>query len=467
MTMQTNALNQNLTLPHNINIEKALLSALMNIEGSFDKVAGVLESDDFYGDRHKYIFSCIEHLATANQPYDSLSVFESLSRQELLALTGGEQYLMEIEQNVGTMFHLENYAEKVKELSTYRKLINTANQMLEMSYRPKERTLAEILDSAESQLFSINESLNKREGKQGLKEGHTVIQEVMDYITEMQARGVGALVGLDTSFDELNNKTQGLQKGHLLILAARPGMGKTTLALNLVQSVLNQQMPVVMFSMEMTASEIVLRLLSAWGGIPLSHIQTGNLTPDDWAYFNNGVGHLLQSHLYIDDRNGLTPSEVRSVCRKLSKRHEKTGIGLIVVDYLQLMQVPSKAANKVQEVAEISRSLKALAREMDCPVLALSQLSRDAEKRPNKRPMASDLRESGSIEQDADLILFIYRDELYNPDRSDNKGLADIIIEKNRHGARGKITLGFEGQYSRFKNLMHAIPDSYGEEGGE
>lgn len=460
----TPALSKDLELPHNIPIEQAVLSALMNMENSFDKVAGVLDAEDFYGERHKHIFRTIAHLAATSQPYDSLTVFESLARQELLAVSGGESYLMQIEQSTGTMFNLENYAEKVKELSTYRKLITTANQMLEMAYRPKERTLNEIMDSAESQIFAINESLHKREGKQGVKDGLTMVQEVNDYLISMSAKGIGALVGLDTSFEELNNKIQGLQKGHLLILAARPGMGKTTFALNLVQSVLQQDQPVVMFSMEMTSTEIVLRMLSAWGRVPLSKLLTGDLTENEWGLTQNGIGNLTHKKIYIDDRNGLTPSEVRSVCRKLSKLNPETGLGLIVVDYLQLMQVPSKSANKVQEVAEISRSLKALAREMDCPVLALSQLSRDVEKRPNKRPLASDLRESGSIEQDADLIMFIYRDEVYYKEKSDNKGVAEIIIEKNRHGATGKVMLNFEGNYSRFTNLMHAIPDSYGED---
>lgn len=460
----TNGLSKEMELPHNISIEQALLSALMSAEDSYERIVSIIGADDFYGERHKHIFRCIEHLALASQPYDSLTVYDSLMRQDLLSAVGGEQYLMQIEQSTGTAFNLENYAERIRELSAYRKLIASANQILEMAYHPKSRALSDILDNAESQIFAINETINRRQGKQGIKEGPTVVQEVVDYLSVIKARGAGALIGLDTSFEEMNQRLQGLQKGHLIILAARPGMGKTTLALNLAQSVLTQNFPVVMFSMEMKATEIAMRLLSSWGGINHGRLQSADLTPEEWNRLQSGMTHLTTSKLYIDDRNDLSPSEIRSVCRKIAKINQQTGIGLVVVDYLQLMKVPGKEANRVLEIGEISRSLKALAREMDCPVLALSQLSRDVEKRPNKRPMASDLRESGAIEQDADLILFIYRDEIANPEKKDNhKGLAEIIIEKNRHGARGKLILGFEGQFSRFTNVIRDVAAGYDE----
>lgn len=461
MTTATPALSKDLELPHNILIEQALLSALMTVEDSYDKISDLLVAEDFYGERHKHIFACIQFLAGASQPYDSLSVFESLSRQDLLGAVGGENYLMQIEQSVGTAFNLENYAQKIKELSIYRKLIASANQILQLAYHPKTRPLSEIVDIAESQIFAINESLNKREGKQGVKDGRMVVQEVVNYLNQLQARG-NELIGLDTSFDGLNNKIKGLQKGHLIILAARPGMGKTTFALNLAQSVLQQNLPVVFFSMEMDATSIIIRLLSAWGAIDHGHLQTAQMSPEEWAKFNNGVMHLMHSQLYIDDRNDLPPSEIRSVCRKIAKNHD-SGLGLIVVDYLQLMKVPGKEGNRVLEIGEISRSLKALAREMDCPVIALSQLSRDVEKRPDRRPIPSDLRESGAIEQDADVIMFIYRDEVYNDKNTKSKGLAEIIVGKNRHGPRGTVMLNFEGRFSRFGNLMHPIPEGYDE----
>lgn len=447
--------------PHNIAIEQALLASLMNIEDAYDKVSDVINADDFYGERHKHIFRCISHLAGVNQPYDTLSVHDSLSRQDLLQAAGGEHYLMQLEKSPTTLFNLTAHAERVRELSAYRRLIAAANSMLGMAYHPKNQSVGDILDSAEAQIFAINESFNQRQGRQGVKEGRAVVKNVVDYLQELSARGPGSLIGLDTSFEELNNKTQGLKKGDLIILAARPAMGKTTFAINLAQSVLHQNLPVVMFSMEMSAESIVMRLLSAWGGINAGNLSTGQMSPDEWARFSNGVTHLANAKLYIDDRNNLPPSEVRSVCRRIAKDHAGTGLGLVIVDYLQLMRVPGMENNRVLEVGEISRSLKALAREMDCPVIALSQLNRDLEKRPNKRPVASDIRESGSVEQDADLILFIYRDEVYNKERSDNKGLAEIIIGKNRNGPIGTVPLQFEGQFTRFSNLMHTIPDSY------
>lgn len=449
-----------LTPPHNLAIEQALLASLMNIEEAYDNVADVVSADDFYSDRHRHIFNCIAHLSNIHQPYDVLTVHDALAKQDLLKAVGGESYLMEIEQSPGTMFNMVFYAEKVRELATYRKLISAANNMLNMAYYPKKQSISEILDKAEADIFAINEAQNNRQGRQGVKAGSTVVQNVVDMLMELQGREAGALLGLDTSFEELNNKTQGLQKGDLIILAARPSMGKTTLAINLAQSVLLQQLPVVVFSMEMSAESIMMRLLSAWGGINQSSLRSGQMNPDEWARFNNGVTHLVNAKLYIDDRNNLPPSEVRSVCRKIAKNYE-TGLGLVVVDYLQLMKVPGMENNRVGEISEISRSLKALAREMNCPVIALSQLSRKVEERPNKRPIMSDLRESGAIEQDADIIMFIYRDEVYNKERSDNKGLAEVIIGKNRNGPIGAVPLAFEGQFTRFSNLMHAVPDSY------
>ncbi len=462
MLAENSALSDKLGLepPHNIAIEQALLASLMNIEDAFDHVADVVSRDDFYNERHRHIFACIAHLASINQPYDVLTVHDALAKQDLLKVAGGESYLIEIEQSVATMFNLVFYAERVRELSTYRKLISAANNILNMAYHPKKQSVSEILDSAEAQIFAINEAQNNRKGRQGVKDGVEIVQNVIDTLNALKDREHGALLGLDTSFEELNNKTQGLQGGSLIVLAARPSMGKTSFAINLAQSVLTQNLPVVIFSMEMSSEDIMMRLLSAWGGIHQGNLRSGHMNADEWTRFNNGITHIINSKLYIDDRNNLPPSEVRSVCRKLAKAHEG-GLGLIVVDYLQLMRVPGMENNRVNEIGEISRSLKALAREMNCPVIALSQLNRSVETRPNKRPMMSDLRESGAIEQDADLILFIYRDEFYYPDRADNKGLAEIIIGKNRNGPVGKVILSFQGQFTRFDNPMMPIPDSY------
>lgn len=444
--------------PHNIAIEQALLTSLMNIEEAYDSVADIVSSDDFYGERHRHIFNCIAHLAHVGQPYDLLTVHDALAKQDLLKAAGGEAYLMQIEQSPATMFNLVAYAERVRELSTYRKLILAANNILSMAYHPKKQSISEILDIAEAQIFAINEDQNNRHGKQGVKNSDQIAQNVVALLQELQGREAGALLGLDTSFEELNNKIQGLQKGNLVILAARPAMGKTAFALNLAQSVLQQNLPVVIFSMEMSSEDIMMRMLSSWGSIHQGRLRSGQMEADEWARFNNGVTHLINSKLYIDDRNNLPPSEIRSVCRKIAKNYE-SGLGLVVVDYLQLMKVHGMENNRINEISEISRSLKALAREMSCPVLALSQLSRSPESRPNRRPMMSDLRESGAIEQDADIVMFIYRDEYYNKD-SKHKGLAEIIVQKNRNGPTGTIILTYEGHYTRFGNPT-AVPNDY------
>lgn len=450
--------------PHNIAIEQALLAALMNIEDSFDVVSDIISVDDFYGERHRHIFGVIGHLSTIHQPYDSLSVFEALERQELLEKAGGESYLMQIDKASGTMFNLPYYAQKVHELSTYRKLIKCGNSILDMAYHPKKKSLKDILDSAEAQIFAINESQRSRTGKQGVKPAYEVLDSVVKEINERLARGAGNLIGLPTFFEELDNKTQGLQKGHLVVLAARPAMGKTALSLNIAQSVLEQDLPVVFFSMEMSANDIAMRLISAWSGIIMGNVRSGQMNEDEWASFNNAVTRLTNSKLFIDDRNNTPPSEIRSVCRRIAKDNGGQ-LGLVVVDYLQLMKAPGFETNRVGEISEISRSLKSLARELDCPVLALAQLNRSLEQRPNKRPMMSDLRESGAIEQDADIILFIYRDEVYFPDKKDNKGVAEIIIGKNRSGAIGRVMLNFEGMYTRFSNPQMPVAENYDEQG--
>ena len=274
---------------------------------------------------------------------------------------------------------------------------------------------------------------------------------VIDKIQELKSNPDG-MIGLQTPFVELNNKTQGLQAGDLVIVAARPSMGKTTFAMNLAEGILfNEDLPVVVFSMEMPAESIVMRLLSSWGAINQTHLRSGQMNEDEWAKMMNAIQHLQSKHLYIDDSTALPPSELRSRCRRIAKNHDGK-LGAIIVDYLQLMKVPGLDGNRVGEISEISRSLKALARELECPVIALSQLNRSLENRPNKRPIMSDLRESGAIEQDADLIMFIYRDEVYN-ENSDHKGVAEIIIGKQRNGPIGTIRLGFEGQFTRFINL--------------
>lgn len=439
--------------PHNMDIERALLASLMSIDDAFEKIDGIVKAEDFYGDRHKHIFNAISHLARVNQPYDTLMVYDFLSQQNLLTVAGGEEYLMQINQSPATLFNLVSYAERVREFSVYRQLIKSANTMLNLAYHPKKQTIGEILDIVEADIFRINEDYSRGGGKQGVKRVDDILESVVLQLEEIKSRR-GELIGLRTPFEELNNKTQGLQRGDLIVLAARPSMGKTTFAMNLAQEILYQNLPVVMFSMEMPAESILMRMMSAFGSINQGHLRSATMNEDEWIRLSQAVTFFQNTHLYIDDRNNLPPSEVRSTCRRIAKNHPDTGLGMVIVDYLQLMKVPGMENNRVQEIGEISRSLKALARELNCPVVALSQLNRGLESRTDKRPMMADLRESGAIEQDADLIMFIYRDEVYYKDKADNKGFAEIIIGKQRNGPIGKIPLKFVGEYTRFDNLV-------------
>ncbi|WP_227430169.1 replicative DNA helicase [Psychrobacter sp. I-STPA6b] len=438
--------------PHNIDIEKALLASLMSIEESYDKIADIVTKDDFYAQRHQHIFAAITHLAMINEPYDTVMVHDWLEQQNLLKSAGGDGYLADIlSQSPGTLFNLTAYAQRVRELSTLRQLITTGNEMLSLAFNPKGQSISDILDQVESKIFAINEQHNKRAQQRGPTDVSSVITSVIEQIQTLKSNPDG-MIGLQTPFTELNNKTQGLQAGDLIIVAARPSMGKTTFAMNLAEGVLfNENLPVIVFSMEMPAESIVMRLLSSWGMIHQTHLRSGQMNEDEWAKLMSAISHLQEKYLYIDDSTALPPSEMRSRCRRIAKNHDGK-IGMIIVDYLQLMKVPSLDGNRVGEISEISRSLKALARELNCPVVALSQLNRSLENRPNKRPIMSDLRESGAIEQDADLITFIYRDEVYN-ENSDAKGIAEIIIGKQRNGPIGTVRLAFEGQYTRFTNL--------------
>lgn len=438
----------NLQPPHNMDIERALLASLMSIDESFDKIDGIITADDFYGDRHKKIFEAISHLCRVEQPYDTLMVFDYLAQQNLLEQAGGEAYLMQINQSPATLFNLVPYAEKVKEFSIYRKLIKSANNMLSLAYQPKKQSVNEILDLVEADIFKIGESYGNNTSKQGVRKSDEILVDVVDRLQQLKNQG-SMMLGLETPFLELNNKTQGLQNGDLIIVAARPSMGKTTFAMNLAETVLGLGKVVVMFSMEMPSEAILMRMISSLQQINQTNLRSANMSEDEWIRFASGVSFFQGFHLYIDDRNNLSPSEMRATCRRIAKNHAD-GIGMIVVDYLQLMKVPGMENNRVLEIGEISRSLKALAREMNCPVIALSQLNRGLEARTDKRPVMADLRESGAIEQDADLILFIYREEVYRKDEKSKRevaGQAELIIGKQRNGPIGKIPLQFIGRY--------------------
>lgn len=446
--------------PHNIEMERSLLASLMSINDSFANIEHLISAEDFYGERHKRIFEAISHLARVNEPYDSIMVHDYLSRVRQLTAAGGEEYLIAINQSTANFFNLINYAEKVREMSVYRQLISSANHMLNLAYHPKKQSVTEILDTIESDIFRIGESFARGTSKTGPQRIDDVLANVVTQLDEIRLRPEG-LVGLDTGFIGLNNKTLGFQNGNLIILAARPAMGKTALALNFAQSALMSNKSVVIFSMEMSAESIAMRMLAAWGSIDMRRIMSADMNEDEWGRFMNGVTLLQDKHLYIDDRSDLSPSEVRATCRRIAKNHPD-GLGFVLIDYMQLMRVPGMGENKVNEMGEISRSLKALARELNCPVVALSQLNRKVEERPNKRPLISDIRESGQIEQDADLILFVYRHHYYYPDKDDIKHLAELIIGKNRQGERGKVPLKFLGEYVRFEDLVPSdMPEDY------
>lgn len=433
-------------------MEQAVLAALMTVDSSWENVGDVLGEQDFYASRHRVIFQAIERLARSGSPYDAVLVHDWLLKEQQLEAAGGEAYLMQLmSESPSSFFNLPSYAEKVKELSTLRHMIQVSHGMLQNAYEPKGQSVSDILDQAETQIFSLAEQHHNRQNKAGPKSVSDVMPIVIDQI-DARAQSDSTLTGLSSGFVELDNKTCGMQPGDLIIVAARPSMGKTTFAMNLVESVLfNGKQPALVFSMEMPAEAIVTRLISSFGRIHHGHLRSGNLDPNEWTKLSSTVVHLDHTALYIDDSSALPPNELRARARRIAKQHEGK-LGCIMVDYLQLMKVPGMGDNRVGEISEISRSLKALAKEMNCPVIALSQLNRSLENRPNKRPVMSDLRESGAIEQDADLIMFIYRDEVYNKE-SKEPGIAEIIIGKQRNGPIGTVRLAFEGMYARFSDL--------------
>lgn len=440
------------TPPHNLAIEQAVLAALMTVAESFEQVSDVLNENDFYAARHKYIFRAIQQLVNESSPYDVVLVNDWLIKQNLLDAAGGEEYLMQLmADSPSSFYNLGTYATKIKEFSTLRNMIKVSTEILQSAYDTQGRSVSEILDLAETNIFSIAEQHNNNSKKTGPQTISSVVADVFDKLNELSTME-GNITGLSTGFIELDNKTSGMQAGDLIIVAARPSMGKTTFAMNLVESVLfNSDLPALVFSMEMPADSIAMRLISSYGKVHQGNLRSGKLDGEDWSKVTGTMLQLQEKNLYIDDSSALPPTELRARARRIAKQHDGK-IGCIMVDYLQLMKVPGMGDNRVGEISEISRSLKALAKEMNCPVIALSQLNRSLENRPNKRPVMSDLRESGAIEQDADLIMFIYRDEVYNKE-SKEAGTAEIIIGKQRNGPIGTVRLAFEGHYTRFSNL--------------
>ncbi|MCH4295748.1 replicative DNA helicase [Shewanella sp. 3B26] len=435
--------------PHSIEAEQSVLGGLMLDAEAWDKVAEAVVRDDFYSRSHRLIFSAMQRLVEQGQPLDLITVSEQLELNNELDDAGGFAYLGEIAKNTPSAGNIHSYAEIVRERAVVREMIRVAHEIADAGYNPEGRDSSALLDLAETKVFKIAEQrANANEGPEDIK---SILEKTVDKIEELYNNPHNGVTGVSSGFSDLDRMTAGFQSGDLVIVAARPSMGKTTFAMNLCEyAAMNEDKPVLIFSLEMPSEQIMMRMLASLGRVDQTKVRTGQLDDEDWARVSSTMGLMLeQGKMYIDDSSGLTPTEVRSRARRVAR--EWGGLSMIMVDYLQLMQVPALSDNRTLEIAEISRSLKALAKELEIPVIALSQLNRSLEQRADKRPVNSDLRESGSIEQDADLIMFIYRDEVYNNDSAD-KGTAEIIIGKQRNGPIGRVRLTFQGQFSRFDN---------------
>ncbi|MDR7345064.1 replicative DNA helicase [Pantoea alhagi] len=435
--------------PHSLEAEQSVLGGLMLDNERWDNVSERVVAEDFYSRPHRLIFSEMQRLLEASQPIDLITLSDSLEQRGELDMVGGFAYLAELSKNTPSAANINAYADIVRERAVVREMIAVANQIADAGYDPQGRSSEDLLDFAESNVFKIAEQrANKDDGPKNIEQ---ILEATVSRIESLYQKPHDGVTGVDTGYQDLNKKTAGLQGSDLIIVAARPSMGKTTFAMNLCENaaMLNEK-PVLIFSLEMPSEQIMMRMLASLSRVDQTRIRTGQLDDEDWARISGTMGILLEKkNIYIDDSSGLTPTEVRSRARRIFR--ENDGLSLIMIDYLQLMRVPSLSDNRTLEIAEISRSLKALAKELNVPVVALSQLNRSLEQRADKRPVNSDLRESGSIEQDADLIMFIYRDEVYH-ENSDLKGIAEIIIGKQRNGPIGTVRLTFNGQWSRFDN---------------
>lgn len=444
--------------PHSLEAEQAVLGGLMLDDAAWERVAELVTANDFYRTEHRLIFAAIERLVGDDQPLDVVTLGEWLEKIGDLEACGGLSYLGQLAEQTPGAANIRSYAEIVRERATLRELVKVSGGIADSAFNPQGRSSAELLDEAERQVFRIAEEQAK-ETSGGPRPIKPVLEDTIARIDQL-FESDGALTGLTSGFKDLDDMTSGWQPSDLVIVAGRPSMGKTAFAMNLVENALMAtDQAVLVFSMEMPADSIVMRMLSSIGRIDQTRIRSGNLEEDDWPRLTSAVQLLKDKPLYIDDTPALSPTEMRSRARRVA-RETQNNLGLVMVDYLQLMRAPGNSEGRTAEISEISRSLKGLAKELNCPVVALSQLNRSLEQRPNKRPVNSDLRESGAIEQDADVIAFIYRDEIYNEDSAD-KGIAEIIIGKQRNGPVGTVRLAFLGQYTKFEDL------AFGDYGGE
>jgi len=444
---------KNLKLPpHSVEAEQSLLGGLLIDNSALDQVADTISSKDFYRQDHRQIFIHIINLINSSNPADVITVAESLEKNSELTSAGGIAYLGSLAENMPSVANIRGYAKIIRDNSILRNLITVGSDIVEGAFLPKGKDAQQLLDEMEAKLFAIAESESNR---LGYKDFQAVIAQVVRDLEE-RGQNPGTVTGLSTGFTDLDNLTTGLHGGELIIVAGRPSMGKTALAMNIAEACgVDQNKAVAIFSMEMGSEQIVTRLLGAVSKVNQQKMRTGKMDDDDWAKIADGLGRLNEAPLFIDEGSALNSYELRARARRLHRSTEG-GLGLIVVDYIQLMSAlgGQQGENRATEISEISRSLKSLAKELNVPVVALSQLNRNVDSRPDKRPQMSDLRESGAIEQDADVIMFIYRDEVYNPESAD-KGIAEIILAKQRSGPIGTVKLTFVGEFTRFENYAN------------
>jgi len=436
--------------PHSIEAEQSVLGGLLLDNAAFEKLTDLVNEHDFYRHDHRLIWQHIARLINLSRPADVVTVNESLVSMNKAEEAGGLVYLNALAHNTPSAANIRRYAEIVRERSMLRKLVAVADDIADMAFNPQGKEARQLLDEAESRVFKI-----AQEGARnsvGFQEIQPLLSQVVERIDELYHREGGSdITGIPTGFTDLDRMTSGLQSGDLVIVAGRPSMGKTAFAMNIAEHVaIEQGLPVAVFSMEMGAVQLAMRMLGSVGMLDQHRMRTGKLQADDWPRVTHAVQRMQNAQLFIDETPGLTVVELRARARRLARQCGR--LDLIVIDYLQLMSASGAGENRATEISEISRSLKSLAKELACPIMALSQLNRSLEQRPNKRPIMSDLRESGAIEQDADLITFIYRDEVYNPDSPD-KGTAEIIIGKQRNGPIGTVRLTFQGSSTRFQNF--------------
>ncbi|MEO7496464.1 MAG: replicative DNA helicase [Massilia sp.] len=435
--------------PHSIEAEQSVIGGLLRDNAAWDRIADFMHADDFYRYDHRIIFEQLVRLINAGKAADVITVYEAVSQLGKADDVGGLQYLNAMAQNTPSAANIRRYAEIVRDRGILRKLITVADEISGNAFNPQGKEVKEMLDEAESKIFAIAEQGAR--GAQGWVAVQPLLTQVVERIDELYSRdNQSEITGVPTGFIDLDRMTSGLQPGDLVIVAGRPSMGKTAFSINIGENVaIEAGLPVAVFSMEMGGAQLAMRMLGSVGQLDQHRLRTGRLNDEDWPRLTHAIQKMNDAQLYIDETPGLNPIELRARARRLSRQCGK--LGLIVVDYLQLMTGSKAGDNRTAEISEISRGLKGLAKELHCPVIALSQLNRSLEQRPNKRPIMSDLRESGAIEQDADVIIFLYRDEVYNPDSPD-KGTAEIIIGKQRNGPIGAIRLTWIGQYTKFGN---------------